>query len=630
MRLSHSWIIYHGFNAIVASLEVRSDDIRSNAYDYVIVGGGTSGLVVANRLSEDSSGEHVVSYISHEDISSRLLVAVLVAERGYFDDKLEAIIPYYANFLDTSVMKNFPSAPIASLNNASFSVPVAAVVGGGSVVNGMAYLRGSQADYDAWEALGNPGWGWSSLSPYFRKSTTFNAPSADTVATFNTTWDPSYYDNGPLRVSIADFQYPDILTFRETWRNIAGVVERRDISAGAGPGLYWAPATVDWRDKTRSTSRKAYYDPVRSARPDLHLLAGHTVTEVLFEGFTATGVRVVSRSNNATLDIRARKEVILASGAIHTPYLLQRSGIGPKGVLQAAGVRVKKDLPGVGANLQDHAIMPMFYGLSNQTFPNPDTIASNATYNASVWQEYFNNRSGPIAAPPSSSVISLSLPQILESAKALAEKFLSQSVQPFIPSIYASSSALRRGFEAQKSLLAEQYTSNTSSITAGAIPGNGFSVRILLKPASRGTVTLPSSARDDYPIVQWNTLSNPVDASIFLAIVRHTRAFWTRPEMARYSPVELTPGIEYQTDEEILDALRKNVLPTLAHPCGTCAMMPERLGGCVGSDLRVHGVKRLSVVDASTIPIIPGGPLQATVYAVAEKAADLIKARSRD
>ncbi|KAF2003327.1 GMC oxidoreductase [Amniculicola lignicola CBS 123094] len=583
---------------------------QKKTYDYIVVGGGISGLVVANRLTENGRN------------------TVLVVERGYLDNDQKAIVPWWGTGLDTTVMLNFPSAPIPGLNNASFRVPVAAVVGGGSVVNGMAYVRGSRADYDAWEELGNPGWGWDGLFPYFLKSTTFNPPSPPAVAQWNFTWDEKYYGRGPLRVSIPEFQYPDLAIYRDAWKHFNGVVERREVNAALGPGLSWGPSTIDARDSTRATARKAYYDPVFATRPNLHLLTGYTVDEILFQKLTAMGVRIISRANNSTSSVYARKEVILAAGAVQTPQLLQRSGIGPKDVLDAAGIKVKKDSPAVGANFQDHATIPLIYAVSNLSFPNPDSILTNATYNATVWEEYLANKTGPIAGGSSSTQISFSLSQIASTANSIAGRLVSQQALDFLPSIYSSYSPLLKGYEAQRKILARVYTSSTTPVTAQGIVPNGFSASILLKPASRGTITLNSANPQGPPVVQYNTLSNPLDGEILANIVRHKRPFWTSPELDRFHPVELTPGPQYQTDEELISAFRAgNLWPGLAHPSCSCAMLPEALGGCVGPDLKVYGVKKLSIVDASVFPMIVAGPLQATVYAVAEKASDIIKAR---
>ncbi|KAK4240053.1 pyranose dehydrogenase 3 [Achaetomium macrosporum] len=594
----------------------KHGDLDESVYDYVVVGGGTSGLVVANRLTEDRE------------------TTVLVIERGYFDDKPEAIVPWFANAVDGSVMMSVQSAPNPELNNTASSVAVAAVVGGGSVVNGMGYGRGSRADYDAWEELGNLGWGWEGMLPYFRKSTTFIPPSPEVVSRWNITWDPDVYRDGPVHTHISDFQYPDLAVFWDALRQQPGVVLRPSANAGYGPGAFWSPETIDARTMTRSTSRSAYYDSVNATRQNLHLVTGQIATEILFDPEThkppqARGVRIVSRADNAVHIVYANREVILAAGAIQTPQLLQASGIGPASVLQAAGIRVRKDLPAVGANFQDHATTLLLFSLSNQSFPNPDTVATNATYNATVWAEYLANRTGPIANGNSNTLVSYSLAQLTSpaSASSLAARLLSQPALSHLPDIYATSPQLLQGFLAQRTILARRFNSSESAITATPFGGNGASPASLLHPLSRGTVTL--NLTSGLPTVRYNTLQNPLDAENVASIVRRARAFWASPAMAVLGPREVAPGAELQSDEEILGRLRADrgvFWPSLAHPCGTCAMMPEGLGGCVGADLRVYGVDGLRVVDASVMPLIVGSGLQATVYAVAEKAADLIKA----
>ena len=560
---------------------------------------------------------------------------MLVIERGDFDDKPEAIIPYYGNLLDTSVLMRVPSAPNEKLNNSTYSVAAAAVVGGGSVVNGMGYTRGSKADYDSWEALGNPGWGWKGLFPYFLKSTTFLPPTLDSVAQWNITWDPSAYGNGPLHVHIPSFQYPDIATFWQALRNEPGVVARNGSNLGAGSGAFWNPVTIDARDMTRSTARKAYYDPVAATRPNLHLLRGQTAAEILFApgiSLRANGVRIVSRLDNSTRSIYATKEVILAAGAMMTPQLLQASGIGPATVLKAAGVVVKKDMPAVGANFQDHPTAFVSYALANQSFPNPNTITNNATYNSTVWDEYFANKTGPIAAVGGSTVLYLTRPEIDSpaAAAALVRELLAQPAASYLPPIYGVSTALLRGFEAQRAILARQLNSSSTAITLTAFTGGGSTAAPLFKPLSRGTVTLNPADPNGLPIVSFHTLMNPIDGKNVAAMVRRVRAFWQNPKLASLAPSEVTPGPQFRTDDEILGELTTNnaiFRPSLAHPSCTCAMLPERLGGCVGPDLKVYGIRGLRIVDASVMPIIPAGALQGTVYAVAEKAADLIKGR---
>lgn len=563
------------------------------------------------------------------------LATVLVIERGYFNDKPEAIVPWYANGLDASVMIRPQSAPNPKLNNSTYSVAVAAVVGGGSVVNGMGFTRGSKADYDAWEELGNPGWGWDGLLPYFRKSTTFDPPSPEVAARWNMTWDPSVYGNGPVHAHISNFQYPDVEVVWDALRNQPGLPLPPGANAGHGPGAFWSPLSLDARTMTRATARSAYYDPVNVTRSNLRLITGQTATKILFRHggpLTAKGVQIVSRLDSTVRNVYARKEVVLAAGAIHTPQLLQVSGIGPAAVLRAAGVEVKKDLASVGANLQDHPTALLLFSLSNQSFPNPDTIANNATYNATVWAEYLANKTGPISTASGNTIVCWSLSHLNSSAAAssLAARLLAQDARLYLPEVYRTSPSLLRGFLAQRAILADRFASNDSAIATQPLRGNGASPAPLLKPLSRGTVTLNGSdPLGGLPVVQYNTLQNPLDGENVVSIVRRARRLWAGAEMGRLGPSEVAPGPRHQSDDEILAALTTNPAafwPSLAHPSGTCAMMPERLGGCVDADLRVYGAGGLRVVDASVMPLIVGTALQATVYAVAEKAADLIKA----
>jgi choline dehydrogenase-like flavoprotein len=376
---------------------------------------------------------------------------------------------------------------------------------------------------------------------------------------------------------------------------------------------------------TRSTARKGYYDPVYQTRSNLKLLTSRTVSKILFDNLTATGVEATS--GGESFDFHARKEVILAAGAVQTAHLLQISGIGPKEVLQAARVPVKKDMAAVGANFQDHATIQMVYNLSHLTFPNYDSLDLNATYNATAFEEYFTSRTGPVAAGSGSTSISFSLPQMTNSSTSIAKALVSQTAQQYLPEIYGDTQLLA-GFKAQREILAKRYADNVSAVVFGAVTGTGFSFMPFLKPLSRGTVTLNASDPQGLPVVQYNTLMNPVDIDVLVAAIKHRRRLWSSPALDIFEPVETIPGLQYQSDDEIAEALRSFTNPGLAHESCSCPMMPEHLGGCVGPDLKVYGIDGLSIVDASVFPLIPGVSLQGTVYAVAEKAADLIKARA--
>lgn len=549
-------------------------------------------------------------------------------ENGNIDNSLSTQIPQLGNNINLPLMYNITSAPDAELGGSTHMVLVGNVVGGGSVVNGMAFDRASAADYNAWETLGNSGWGWSGLLPYFKKSTTFTPPIASLATEFNMTWDASYYGkNGPLQASFPRFEYPDTKTIWKAFR-AEGIPTPVEHASGQAVGAYWYPTALDPTTETRSHSRNAYYDPVAS-RPNLKLITGQRVTEILFDSkLSATGVQFQSQSDQSVSKVYAKREVILAAGGIFTPQLLQLSGIGPKSVLQAAGVTVKKDMPAVGANFQDHANMNMFFSLSNLSFPNPTSLSTNATYNASAWQEYVTNKTGPYTMAHGSSLSFLSLPQITSNYSAIVAQLKAQKARDFLPSAY-DNAALLKGYEAQRSIVLGMLSGNDAAAGEMPMAPFGYSIGALQRPSSRGTVYLDPANKYGPPIVNYNTFMNPVDKGIIVAMVRWWRQHWARPELAVFSPVEVTPGVQVQSDEDILNALvgSRAVSPSFAHPSGACAMMPEKLGGCVGSDLRVYGTTGLSVVDASILPLIPATHLQATMYAVAEKAADIIKAR---
>lgn len=527
-------------------------------------------------------------------------------------------------------MEWFPSAPVTNVANTIVNVPSAAVVGGATVVMGMAYMRGSRADYNAWEELGNPGWGWKGLLPYFIKSTTYGAPSASAGAEWNITWDPAVYDKGLVGVTVPDFQYPDLRKFWDAWAHVPGVVRRKDLSSGEGPGVYWVPSSIDRRNQTRATTRSAYYDPIHRHRPNLHLLTKHQATEILLDKkLTAKGTVLKSRTTNATFSVYARKEVIMAAGAAHTVQLLQVSGLGPKQVLEAADIKVKRHIPGIGANFQDHTRIPMTFNVTHQTFPYPSAVFENATYNASVWAEYETFKTGPIATGASAMAAGLSLYQINPSlASTISTTLLSQNPLSYLPPPYKTSLSLLKGFLKQRQILASRFSTNISTTAQFPYKGDSFASSILMKPLSRGTITLNTTNPHGPPVVTYNTLQNPLDLEILISQVQRQRRFWKSPFLAALAPVENTPGVQYASDADLKRAFTTvpgTLVPQLAHLSGTTALMPEELGGVVDTKLRVYGVKGLRVVDAGVVPLIPAGSLSATVYAVAEKAAVLIK-----
>lgn len=550
-------------------------------------------------------------------------------EHGYIDDGPLTKIPHAAvTDYPNAALWGVRSAPVEHLNNATFGVTLADVVGGGSVINGMVADRGSKADYDAWETLGNEGWGFDGLLPYFRKSTNFTPLPEALAKEYGVVNDVSGYGGGPVQIGYPTTWFPDMKNV-STALTQYGIPVSQKPETGDAVGQLWTASTLDTRTGTRSHARVAYYDPV-AARPNLRLLTGTEVTEVLLEDLTATGVAIRSRKDGSTARVLAKREVILAAGAISTPKLLQLSGIGPKKVLEAAGVAVKLDLAAVGANFQDHPMALTSWNLSNLAFPNENSVVANATYNATAWDEYLTNHTGPLTWARGVSAAFVPLKQVdPDAAASIVADVEAQDPLAYLPGVYGDDAGLVAGFRAQRAILVDHFARGDAAVAE--FPFGGFAVVMgaLQKPLSRGTVALNASAPRGHPVVHYNTLMNPADGRMLAGFARFIRGFYSQPAMAGYAPAELLPGPAAQTDADIVAALVAAglVLPTLAHPSGTCAMMPARLGGCVAADLRVHGLRRLSVVDASVIPLIPATHIQTTVYAVAEKAADIIKAR---
>lgn len=394
------------------------------------------------------------------------------------------------------------------------------------------------------------------------------------------------------------------------------------------------PADMENKNYTRSSALYAYYDKV-SYRKNLELLHLHQVQEILFsdEDMTATGVRVLDRTTNQTMTFSARKEVILAAGAVFTPQLLQISGIGPKSVLEAAGVATKLDFPAVGSNFQDHPVFYLNWNITYTSFPNPSTLSTNATFYAEAVRKYYDEHTGPLTL--NGNYMTVLSPDLLESVtdmQGLISELAAQEEGAYLPAIYNTSASLTAGYEAQRSILLSQLRNNSIGIIEFPIGGVGSIADALQKPLSRGTVHLNATYPAGPPVVAYNALNNPFDQSVLFAGVEYARKMMAANALATLQPVELLPGPQAQDLAAVIDVLvntigpyGSSVSPSFAHPASSCPMMPQELGGVVDSELRVYGTKGLRIVDASILPMIPGAHLQATMYAVAEKAADVIK-----
>lgn len=561
--------------------------------------------------------------------------SILVIESGDSVDNDGTMIPYKANDFSASaglIWNGINSKPEPGLGGASYPVLVAKVLGGGSVINGMVYDRGSAADYDSWEALGNKGWGWAGMEPYFKKGTTFQAPSPQIAEAFNITWDPNTYGNGPLTVSITDTQYDDIKDYWAAWK-ATGIHVPVDGNNGEAYGPSWYANTMDKTTGRRAHARYAYIDPIKS-RTNLKIATKTTAQKIIFDNnkkpLMATGVEITDDATGKTSTVYAKKEVVLAAGAIQTPKLLQLSGIGPKSVLKAAGVNVRVELDAVGSNFQDHPYATVVFNTTTNTFPNGNSLMTDPAFNASAWAQYVANKTGPYTVARGNALAFISLPDMTKDFKGVASSLNGQKDEMYLPAVYKGNKKLLSGFARQRKVIAGLFQRKDAAVTEFPVPADGtYGLVGIEKPLSRGTVYLNASNPTGPPEVTHNAFVNPIDRTIMAIGLRYFRTVWARPELARFKISETTPGAQHTTDEDIYNALltQSSLSPTLAHPSGSCPMMAQADGGCVSDKLLVYGTQHLSVIDASIIPIIPSCHLQATMYGIGEKAADIIKAR---
>ncbi|RYP53405.1 hypothetical protein DL769_010525 [Monosporascus sp. CRB-8-3] len=584
------------------------------SYDYVIVGGGTAGLTVADRLTED--GKHNVLVIENGPLVNSPLI----------DQVRGGLAGMGSGYVYPTI-----SVPQVNLGNRRFPVMAGNLVGGSSAVNAMMTVRGTSEDYDRWGNFFGVGstWSWEGLLPYFKKALTFTPPDEMVAKSVNIVYDEQFWGKeSKVYAGWPSFQYPGLVPQIEAFREMPGVEFPSDSGAGRA-GVYWFPTFMDPKNVQRSYARTGHYENFNRSNYDL--ITESKVKNIVLDEGTATGVVFQQTKLNVTTDftIRADKEVILAAGAIHSPQILQLSGIGPKKILDSAGIDTVVDLPGVGQNFQDHPMLSVGVTLQNFTIhPNPLDLFLDRNFSDWARNAWETNRTGPysialsnVAAWLGMSVISPDGHEDI-AAKLDAQDHAAQLPPDTDPTVIA-------GYEAQMKALAAAIGSPNAafysmSLSGSSAPGN---YNILLHPLSRGSVNVNTTdPYDAEPIVDYRALSNPVDADILVEFVKFTRRYHFNTSLAAYGPREMAPGPSVVEDDDIADYVRTAVSPTEYHPSGTCAMLPKGLGGVVDENLRVYGVGRLRVVDASIIPTLPGANTCQTVYAIAEKAADIIKA----
>ncbi|MCJ1403253.1 hypothetical protein MMC11_006476 [Xylographa trunciseda] len=596
-------------------------------YDFIIVGGGTAGLVLANRLTENPEIQVVVVEAGADRLNDPKITIPGLLPTLYDD-------PLY----DWS----FTTVPQENLNGRRIPQGRGKVLGGSSAINVLALVYPSKASIDTWAQLGNKGWDWAGLEPYYKKFNTYNPPSTDTAKSLGT----SYIDtriqgtSGPIHSCFPEFHGPLGDAWIKTFQNL-GLPNTGDPLSGTSLGGFSYMSTINPKTWERSHAGSGYYAPVAD-RPNLHVITERLVEKLAIErsdagDISATGV-YISHEGKSTL-LRARMEVLLCAGAFQSSQLLELSGIGNPEVLRKHGIDVIVENVHVGENLQDHPLTGLSFevvdGLRTVDMIRDPQVAQDAM------TVYTTSRQGPLTSNFHSFATFPIVDAITEPGHSevlqLLDKHLAAAPNSSAQPEAAQFAAIRRILENPDEGSAFMVMGASQAHFNGTTQKDIFTISDPLNyisffvgssyPFSRGTVHITSASVHDLPAVDPQYFSHPLDLEILGRHMHWVPTIAGTPPLATFlkpNGSRLPKGVDLGTLAAAKEHIRNNVT-TYSHPCGTCAMLPKELGGVVDERLRVYGVQGLRVVDASIFPLIPKVNIQSTVYAMAEKAADLIK-----
>ncbi|HZX27197.1 MAG TPA: GMC family oxidoreductase N-terminal domain-containing protein [Telluria sp.] len=530
---------------------------QAGQFDYIIVGGGTAGCVLANRLSRNKR------------------VSVLLIEAGGKDDYFWIHIPvgYLHCIGNPRTDWLFKTEADPGLGGRALGYPRGKVLGGSSSINGMIYMRGQREDYDGWaELTGDPSWKWDSVLPLFKKSEDYHGGATD-----------AHGAGGEWRVEKQRLSWEILDAFREAAAE-TGIPKIEDFNTGDNTGCSYFE--VNQRRGIRLSTAKAFLRPA-SRRENLTIMTGCHVERLIIEGNVCRGV--VFTGGGSTWTANAVRETVLTAGAIGSPQILQLSGIGPAAALHAAGIAPQIDLPGVGANLQDHLQLRMIFKVAGARTLN--TMAANWLGRMKIGLEYALFQSGPMSMAPSQ------LGAFVRSDPGRARPNLEYHVQPLSLDRFGDP--------------LHPFPAFTASVCN-------------LRPTSRGHVQIRSADTYAAPKITMNYLSTAEDRKVAADALKLTRRIVSAPALKKYQPEEFMPGLHCSTDEELADAAGQ-IGTTIFHPVGTCKMgRDDDPLAVVDSQLRVRGVQGLRVVDASVMPTITSGNTNSPTLMIAEKAAEII------